>query len=265
MKQDSPSRTSKRRSSSSSAPFPREVILAAAVVALLSLSTTTAFQPVATIPMSTKQRSGTSIILHYRYLTTSPSGTTLDNNNTTEEEEEEDQPILMQLANGNLAMTEGTIVSSSASSFLQMMKAQHNDLSAMDEYLEYVDKRYARMHPPSEQHHHQVSSSSSAAVVAAAVHNMSTSTSTASTEEDDDDDKIPLKKLGLSRLASTQLRNRLLRQQQQQQHAKNSSTTMTLLVRYVARTLFFKPLSYFVCGALLVVSSFVRGGNGYSA
>eukprot|EP00577_Skeletonema_sp_RCC1716_P026198 CAMPEP_0113425340 /NCGR_PEP_ID=MMETSP0013_2-20120614/30102_1 /TAXON_ID=2843 ORGANISM="Skeletonema costatum, Strain 1716" /NCGR_SAMPLE_ID=MMETSP0013_2 /ASSEMBLY_ACC=CAM_ASM_000158 /LENGTH=165 /DNA_ID=CAMNT_0000313465 /DNA_START=226 /DNA_END=723 /DNA_ORIENTATION=+ /assembly_acc=CAM_ASM_000158 len=164
----------------------------------------------------------------------------------------EDQPILMQLANGSLAATEGTIVSSSASSFLQMMAAQDNDLSAMDEYLEYVDKRYARLHP------HQVSlssSSSPAAVVAAAVHMSTTSTTTSSTAATIIDDKAPLKKLGLSRLASVQLRHRL-----RQQHAKNS-VTMTLLVRYVSR--FLKPLTY-LCGAIVVVSSFVRG-NGYSA
>lgn len=253
MKQDSPSRTSKR---SSSTPLPSGLIPAAAVVALLSLSsTTTAFQPVAIPKTSTKQRTGTSI-LHYRYLTSyTGSSTTLDNNT------EEDQPILMQLANGNLAMTEGTIVSSSASSFLQMMAAQDNDLSAMDEYLEYVDKRYARMHPPPQQlqqHHHQVSlssSSSPAAVVATAVHNMSTSSSSMSRNKDDD--RVPLKKLGLSRLASTRLRNRL-----RQQHNATNSTTMSLFVRYVGRT-FFRPLSY-LCGVLLVVLTFARG-NGYRA
>lgn len=219
----------------------------AVVVAMLSLPTTTAFQPVAT-KLSTKQRSDTSI-LHYRYLTSYTGGsTTADDNNTTEEEE--DQPILMQLANGNLAMTEGTIVSSSASSFLQMMAAQDNDLSAMDEYLEYVDKRYARMHPPT-QHQATLSSYSSPAV------HMSTSITTARTDNDEDDDTVPLKKLGLSRLASAQLRHRL----HQQHNAKTNNSTW--LVRYVART-FFKPLSY-LCGALLVVSAFVRGGNRYSA
>ncbi len=213
MKQDSPSRTSKR-SISNSTPLPRGALLAAAVVAILSLSTS-AFQPLA-IPTFTKQRSGTSI-LHYRYLTSYTGSTTLDD--TTEE----DQPILMQLANGNLAVTEGTIVSSSASSFLQMMAAQDNDLSAMDEYLEYVDKRYARMHPP-QLNEHQVTlltSSSPAAVVATAVH-MSASTASARTDEDD---RVPLKKLGLSRLASTRLRNRL-----RQQHNATNGTTK-LLVR----------------------------------
>eukprot|EP00984_Skeletonema_dohrnii_P017501 scaffold7985_cov108-Skeletonema_dohrnii-CCMP3373.AAC.2 len=223
-------------SKSSSSQLPVAAMLA--VVAMLSLSTT-AFQTTA-VRTHTKQRSGSSV-LQYRHTTASTSDDTM-----------EDQPILMQLANGNLAATEGTIVSSSASSFLQMMAAQDNDLSAMDEYLEYVDKRYARMHP------HQVSlssSSSPAAVVAAAVHMSTTSTSTSSTAASTIDDKAPLKKLGLSRLASAQLRHRL-----RQQHAKNS-VTVTLLVRYVSR--FLKPLTY-LCGAIVVVSSFVRG-NGYSA
>ena len=138
-----------------------------------------------------------------------------------------------------------------------MMAAQDKDLSEMDEYLEYVDKRYARMHP---QHEVTLSSSSSspAAVVATAVHNMSTSSTTTSarTNNEEEDDKVPLKKLGLSRLASARLRNRLLRQQH---HTKNnSSLTMTLLVRCVKR--FLKPLSY-LCGVLVVVSTFVRGGG----
>ena len=224
-------------SKSNSSQLPVAAMLA--VVAMLSLSTT-AFQLPAAVRTHTKQRSGNSV-LQYRHTTASTSDDTM-----------EDQPILMQLANGNLAATEGTIVSSSASSFLQMMAAQDNDLSAMDEYLEYVDKRYARMHPQ------QVSlstSSSPAAVVAAAVHMSTTSTSTSSTAATTIDDKAPLKKLGLSRLASAQLRHRL-----RQQHAKNS-VTMSLLVRYVSR--FLKPLTY-LCGAIVVVSSFVRG-NGYSA
>jgi len=223
-------------SKSNSSQLPVAAMLA--VVAMLSLSTTAFLSPAA-VRTHTKQRSGNSV-LQYRHTTASTSDDTM-----------EDQPILMQLANGNLAATEGTIVSSSASSFLQMMEAQHNDLSAMDEYLEYVDKRYARMHP------HQVSlssSSSPAAVVAAAVH-MSTTSTTSSTTATTIDDKVPLKKLGLSRLASAQLRHRL-----RQQHAKNS-VTMTLLVRYMSR--FLKPLTY-LCGAIVVVSSFVRG-NGYSA
>jgi len=223
-------------SKSNSSQLPVAAMLA--VVAMLSLSTT-AFQLPA-VRTHTKQRSGNSV-LQYRHTTASTSDDTM-----------EDQPILMQLANGNLAATEGTIVSSSASSFLQMMAAQDNDLSAMDEYLEYVDKRYARMHPQ------QVSlstSSSPAAVVAAAVHMSTTSTSSSTTAATTIDDKAPLKKLGLSRLASAQLRHRL-----RQQHAKNS-VTMTLLVRYVSR--FLKPLTY-LCGAIVVVSSFVRG-NGYSA
>jgi len=69
----------------------------------------------------------------------------------------------MQLASGKLSAAEGTIVSSSPTSFLQMMAAHNNDLSAMNEYLEYADKRYARMY------HHQTSlSSSSLSPVAAA-------------------------------------------------------------------------------------------------
>eukprot|EP00577_Skeletonema_sp_RCC1716_P022609 CAMPEP_0113396348 /NCGR_PEP_ID=MMETSP0013_2-20120614/13740_1 /TAXON_ID=2843 ORGANISM="Skeletonema costatum, Strain 1716" /NCGR_SAMPLE_ID=MMETSP0013_2 /ASSEMBLY_ACC=CAM_ASM_000158 /LENGTH=232 /DNA_ID=CAMNT_0000280741 /DNA_START=25 /DNA_END=723 /DNA_ORIENTATION=+ /assembly_acc=CAM_ASM_000158 len=224
-------------SKSNSSQLP--VVAMLAVVAMLSLSTTAFLSPAA-VRTHTKQRSGNSV-LQYRHTTASTSDDTM-----------EDQPILMQLANGNLAATEGTIVSSSASSFLQMMAAQHNDLSAMDEYLEYVDKRYARMHP------HQVSlstSSSPAAVVAAAVHMSTTSTTSSTTAATTIDDKAPLKKLGLSRLASAQLRHRL-----RQQHAKNS-VTMTLLVRYVSR--FLKPLTY-LCGAIVVVTSFVRG-NGYSA
>eukprot|EP00985_Skeletonema_marinoi_P008807 scaffold4024_cov208-Skeletonema_marinoi.AAC.3 len=224
-------------SKSNSSQLPAASMLA--VVAMLSLSTTAFLSPAA-VRTHTKQRSGNSV-LQYRHTTASTSDDTM-----------EDQPILMQLANGNLAATEGTIVSSSASSFLQMMAAQDNDLSAMDEYLEYVDKRYARMHP------HQVSlssSSSPAAVVAAAVHMSTTSTTSSTTAATTIDDKAPLKKLGLSRLASAQLRHRL-----RQQHAKNS-VTMTLLVRYVSR--FLKPLTY-LCGAIVVVSSFVRG-NGYSA
>ena len=200
-----------------------------AVAAMLSLSAT-AFQPAAA-RTSTAQRSGNTL-LQYRYNTAA---------NTME-----DQPILMQLANGNLAATEGTIVSSSGSSFLEMMAAQDHDLSAMDEYLEYVDKRYARMHP---QEVTLTSSSSPAAAVATAVH-MSTSTTAAKTN----DEKSPLFRMGLSRLASTHLRQRLL-----QQHAR-TSITMTLLVRCVSR--FLKPL-YVLCGAILVASAFVRGN--YSA
>jgi len=225
-------------SKSNSSQLPAAAMLA--VVAMLFLSTTAFLSPAA-VRTHTKQRSLGNSVLQYRHTTASTSDDTM-----------EDQPILMQLANGNLAATEGTIVSSSASSFLQMMAAQHNDLSAMDEYLEYVDKRYARMHP------HQVSlssSSSPAAVVAAAVHMSTTSTTSSSTAATTIDDKAPLKKLGLSRLASVQLRHRL-----RQQHAKNS-VTMTLLVRYVSR--FLKPLTY-LCGAIVVVTSFVRG-NGYSA
>ena len=86
-------------------------------------------------------------------------------------------------------------------------------------------------------------------VVATAVH-MSTSTTAAKTN----DEKSPLFRMGLSRLASTHLRQRLL-----QQHAK-TSITMTLLVRCVSR--FLKPL-YVLCGAILVASAFVRGN--YSA
>jgi len=220
--------SSNNSSKSSSSPIPVMLVVAA----MLSLSAT-AFQPAAVRTTSTKQRSDTTV-LQYRYNTADTM---------------EDQPILMQLANGNLAATEGTIVSSSGSSFLQMMAAQDHDLSAMDEYLEYVDKRYARMHP------HEVtltSSSSPAAVVATAVH-MSTSTTAATTTNDEE--KAPLYKLGLSRLASSHLRNRLL-----QKHAR-TSITMTLLVRYVSR--FLKPLSV-LFGTILVVTAFARG-NGYSA
>ena len=214
--------TNSSKSSSSSI----HVVLA--VAATLSLSAT-AFQPAA-VRTSTKQRSGNTL-LQYRYAAADAM---------------EDQPILMQLANGNLAATEGTIVSSSGSSFLEMMAAQDHDLSAMDEYLEYVDKRYARMHP---QEVTLSSSTSPAAAVATAVH-MSTSTTAAKTN----DEKSPLFRMGLSRLASTHLRQRLL-----QQHASNS-ITMTLLVRCVSR--FLKPL-YVLCGAILVASAFLRGN--YSA
>lgn len=159
-----------------------------------------------------------------------------------------DQPILMQLANGNLAVTEGTIVSSSASSFLQMMAAQHKDLSAMDEYLEYVDKRYARMHPPSP----PVASP----VVATTTHMLSTTTATTTTTTTANNEQAPLKALGLSRLASAQLRHRLLRKQQ---HDQRTNKPTTLIGRYVSR--FLRPFKY-LCGAILIVSAFIRS-NGY--
>lgn len=200
--------------------IPRGVLLA---VAILSLPATAFQPPAARTPTKQKRRSGSSL-LQYRYRHTT----------ATVDDDAMHQPILMQLANGHLAATEGTVVSSSASSFLQMMAAQDNDMSAMDEYLEYVNKRYERMHP------HQTSLSSSSSPVAAATVHISAITST------NEDEEAPLKTLGISRLASAQLRHRL-----RKQHDES-----TLIARYVSRLL--KPLSY-VFGAFVVVTSFIRG------
>jgi len=173
--------------------IPRGMVLAVVMLSLSHQSLfTSAFQPSVTRTPTQQSRSGSgssNSLLQYRRT----SATAIDDAMM-------DQPILMQLANGNLAVTEGTIVSSSASSFLQMMAAQDKDLSAMDEYLEYVDKRYARMHPPSPP---------VALPVVATTHMLSTTTTTTTANNE----QAPLKALGLSRLASAQLRHRLLRKQ----------------------------------------------------
>jgi len=76
-----------------------------------------------------------------------------------------DLPILTQLANGNVAAADGIIVSSSPATFLQMMRPRGNEKSAMDDYLEYIDKRYCHLPsssttgcefvPASPTHHHR--------------------------------------------------------------------------------------------------------------
>ena len=76
-----------------------------------------------------------------------------------------DLPILTQLANGNVAAADGIIVSSSPATVRQMMRPRGNEKSAMDDYLEYIDKRYCHLPssstagcefvPASPTHHHR--------------------------------------------------------------------------------------------------------------
>jgi len=210
-------------------------VMLAVLVLSLSILHATAFQPTARTP--TKQRSGIPLLQYRRTAVT--------------DDDIDQQPILMQLASGKLSAAEGTIVSSSPTSFLQMMAAHNNDLSAMNEYLEYVDKRYARMY------HHQTSlSSSSLSPVAAAAATITTTIRLASNTHVSTatiDEEAPLKALGLSRL-SAQQRHRL-----RKQHDK--STIMMLIARYLSR--FLQPFSY-LCGAFVVFSCFIRSNGYYS-
>ena len=132
-----------------------------------------------------------------------------------------------------------------------MMSAQDHDMLAMDEYLKYVDKRYARMHP------HLSSLTSSSPASAAMMVQMSTRAPTTETDTDNiDTDQAPLATLGLARLASAQLRHRL-----RQQRASESGTISLLIKNIMSRIL--KPFSFVYSAILVVVSTFVLGGNGY--
>ena len=162
----------------------------------------------------------------------------------------DEQPILMQLANGSVAGTQGTIVTSSASAYLQMMEAKEDIQSAMDEYLEYVDKRYGHMkstvHPPAPKHH-----GANQGVSTITFHYPALSTDDYDQEGEDDP---PLQALGLSRLASPQLRYKLEKEQDER-------TTVMRIARYFSR--FLRPFSY-LCGAVAILLTFVRSNGYYS-
>jgi hypothetical protein len=219
---------------------PRGMVLAVTMLSLLSSRqfVATAFQPVTKTPTRQRTNGGDrySSFLQYRRHPI-----------TVDDDAMMDQPILMQLANGKLAVAEGTIVSSSASSFLQMMAARDNDLSEMDAYLEYVNRRYARMHPPS----HVVVGAATTTTASATRNSTATTRRTTNNMKKGED---PLNALGLSRLASAQLHHRLRKRFEQ-----DESTTMTLIAGYVSR--FLKPFSY-LCGAILIVFALIRS-NGY--
>ena len=161
----------------------------------------------------------------------------------------DEQPILMQLANGSVSGTQGTIVTSSASAYLQMMEAKEDIQSAMDEYLEYVDKRYGHMkstvHPPVPKNN-----GANQGVSTITFHHPALS----SDDDDQEGEDPPLQALGLSRLASPQLRYKLEKEQDER-------TTVMRIARYFSR--FLRPFSY-LCGAVAILLTFVRSNGYYS-
>jgi hypothetical protein len=160
----------------------------------------------------------------------------------------DEQPILMQLANGSVAGTQGTIVTSSASAYLQMMEAKEDIQSAMDEYLEYVDKRYGHM--KSTVQPVPKNNGANQGVSTITFHHPALSTD----DYDQEGEDPPLQALGLSRLASPQLRYKLEKEQDER-------TTVMRIARYFSR--FLRPFSY-LCGAVAILLTFVRSNGYYS-
>lgn len=160
----------------------------------------------------------------------------------------DEQPILMQLANGIVAGTQGTIVTSSASAYLQMMEAKEDIQSAMDEYLEYVDKRYGHMKSTVQPVPKNNGTNQGVSTITVNYPALSTD------DYEQEGEDPPLQALGLSRLASPQLRYKLEKEQDER-------TNVTRIARYFSR--FLGPFSY-LCGAVAMLITFIRSNGYYS-
>lgn len=141
-------------------------------------------------------------------------------------DDEFDQPILMQLANGKVAATDYTVVSSTPKAFLLMMGPKDDEQRAMDQYLHYIDRRYAHMNSaPSTNKHGQASTKQSHHRHVSLVAN-----------DEDASSRQTIKK-------------------------QDKSTTKTLVLKLVSS--FVRPLTY-LCGALAVVLALIRSNGYYS-